>query len=179
MTLYLDCALRDYYEAGGFENPVIVNATKKFSGKVYVAPLEIVGNSFEKDDEKFIIAAMHDSLLARLPGAKFFEPKARTIETDDIFGDDLEKYIEPAKKSGGKYILAQMLNMRPVRDSRNDVKRITLEEMICDLKGFPLSMQTSSATTDKFTALGAAIFARENLHESREKVFAEKTEIKK
>ncbi len=174
MTLYLDCTLRDYYRAGGFENLPEVKNVNKISTPVYVAPLEIVDKSFEEEDEKFIKVSMRDALVTRLANLRFNEPATNKILNYEYFGENVSAYTGAARRYGCKYILVQMLSAKTIRESREDIKRVTLEEMICDLKGMPVSMQTASATTENFTIVEAVILAQENLRETRERVLSGK-----
>ncbi len=158
MAVYLDCALRNYYDArsedwsGG--------ATV---GKIYAAPIRLVAGEFARSDEKYIGLIARDVLTAQNAGVVFAPTPVMLIEREDYeddFTDVAQEEFRAARAAGCDRVLIQLIRLQTEREARRDVDRVTLERIVCDLKGFPLSMQTSSMRTSEVTALEAILFAQ-------------------
>ena len=171
MALYLDCALKNYYDSGGMEKSL--DADKKFSidTPVYVAPIKILKKSFKAEEEKYILPLMTDGLKVRLANLTFAEPRFSEVQKADQLSSDVTEYLEPAQKVGAKFILVQLLRARAVKESKRSETKVVLDEMIFDSQGSLLSMQTAGATTEDLTVIEAAAFAQESLSNNREEIF--------
>ena len=155
MAVYLDCALRNYYDTA--VNDDIVDS----GSKIYVAPLRIVKGSFNADDEKYVLAIIRDVLSSR--GVVFDSEASVSIdykEHEEEFAEVEEEYLARARASGCDRVLVQSIESKRVREARTDIDRIVIERIICNLNGFPISMQTSSMNTKELTALEAILFAQ-------------------
>ena len=87
------------------------------------------------------------------------------IDADDVLDEDFDEYVSAAKNLGCKYVLIRILDAKKIRDAQSGSKLVTLEEIILDDKGVPLSMQTSGASTANLTIFEAALAAQETLNE--------------
>ncbi len=150
MILYLDRAIRNYCDAGGLgaENNLLV----------YIAPIHLAKDSFKAADKKYLRAILREN--------NFVE-----IKKPDDFSFDVTGYLAPAKNAGCKYVVVQMIQAKPIRDSRPNADRIIVQEMIYDLEGFPAAINSSSFTTAEWTVLESILFAQENLRVNRENLF--------
>ena len=168
MAVYLDSAIRDYYDAGGtFQH----EATDKIAAQVYVAPVLFDKSQFRKSDAKLIVNAINDSLTNHFAQPIFAEPRSRAVKPKDFVEPEFDEFIDAARESGCRYVLIRILSAKKIRDARSGERLVTLEEMIFDANGFPLSMQTSGASTENLTLLEAAISAQETLNVSAKNVF--------
>ena len=161
MSVYLDCAIREYYAAGGTLN---YETADKNNAAIYAAPIFFVKNNFRKDDEKFILTALNDDLENHFGNLTFAEKPFVEIKEKNFFDADFDEYIAAAKNLGCKYVLIRILRAPKIRDAKTGDRRVTVEEIIFDMNGFPLSMQTSGATTEELTVLEAALSAQEILN---------------
>ena len=103
--------------------------------------------------------------------ATFAEPRFSTVKNEKNFSYDVSEYLEPARTAGCKYILIQFLHSKSIKESSQPEMRITLDEMIFDLNGNLISMQTAGPTTKDLTIIEAAAFAQESLRKNNEKIF--------
>ena len=168
MAVYLDSMIRDYYDAGGsfsYEAPNKVNAT------IYVAPVQIEKDHFRRADAKLIVNAINDSLTNHFGQLTFAKPASVNIDEKQIFESDFDEYINAASKAGCKYTLIRILRAKKIRDARSGERLVTLEGIIFDANGFPLSMQTSGTSTENLTLLEAALSAQETLAVAAKNVF--------
>ena len=167
MAVYLDCAIRDYYNAGGtFKH----ESQNKISASVYAAPILLVEDSFHKSDEELILNALNDSLQNHFSNLILAGTPSVEIKEDKFFDADFDKFIDAGKNLGCKYILVRVLQAKKIRDAHSNEKQVTLEEIIFDKNGFPLSMQTAGSSTENLTIFEAALAAQETLNE-RLKIF--------
>ena len=174
MALYLESALKNYYNAGGFEKFVDFDDKNKIDTKIYVAPINILQKSFSAEEEKYILPILNDGLKSRLTNLIFAEPRFIEVKKAEQFSYDITKFLEPARKQGCKFILVQNLQNKSVREAEQREMRIILDEMIFDMNGTLLSMQTAGSTTKNLTVIEAALFAQESLRETRENFFSAK-----
>ena len=152
MTLYLDCAIRNYFDAGGFDFPEIIS-DNKIDSPVYVAPLKFLTETVSADNQKYIYALIHTGLTSRFTNVNFSEQNYFEVESVDDISKGLFALMPDAQKAGCKYILMQLVSAERVRDAT----------------GTPIFMQTSGMTTKNVTLLEAATFAQENLRANLEK----------
>ena len=163
MAVYLDCAIRDYLKAGGtlrYEN------TDKIATPIYVAPIFLVKGDFRSDDEKLIVNALDDSLRNNFSNLTFAPVQSIKFNEKKISDVDFDKFATEGKNLGCKYILIRILRSKKIRDTLSGERNITLEEIILDTNGIPLSMQTSGETTAELTIFEAAIAVQENLRDN-------------
>ena len=174
MALYLDCAIKNYYDAGGFENFPEADEKVSLDTPIYVAPIKILQKSFTTEEEKYILPLLTDGLKSRMTNLTFAEPRFSEVKKVAQFSYDVKEYLKPAREVGAKFILVQFLRAKVMKENRQREVQVTLDEMIFDSNGRLISMQTSGPTTKGLTVIEAACFAQENLRENREKIFAEK-----
>ena len=158
MAVYLDCALRNYYDADSEDW-----SDGSTVEKIYAAPIRLVAGEFNREDEKYIGRIMRDALTAQSAGVVFDPTPLMLIEREDYeedFTDVSREEFQAARAAGCDRVLIQLIRLQTEREARRDVEKLTLERIVCDLKGFPLSMQTSSMSTNDVTALEALLFAQ-------------------
>ena len=168
MAVYLDCAIRDYYAAGGTLN---YEARDKINAPIYVAPILLLKDSFHKSDEELILNALDDSLQNHFGKLTFATAQSIELDEENLFDDDAEEFVAAAREHDCKYVLIRILSAKKIRDAPSGDRHVTLEEIILDADGALLSMQTSGASTDNLTIFEAAIFAQENLIEDTKNLF--------
>ena len=162
MAVYLDCAIRDYYAAGGtFKH----DSTDKISAPIYVAPILLVDGSFHKSDEEIILNALNDGLANHFSNLTFADVPSLEVDEKRILDADFDEYIAAAKSLGCEYVLIRVLKAKKIRDAPLGERQVTLEEIILDKSGLPLSMQTSGSSTKELTILEATLAAQETLNE--------------
>ncbi len=162
MAVYLDCAIRDYYAAGGtFKH----ESTNKISAAIYVAPILLVDGSFHKSDEDLILNALNDSLTNHFNNLTFADVPSLEVKEKRILDADFDEYIAAAKSLGCEYVLIRVLQAKKIRDAPLGERQVTLEEIILDKNGLPLSMQTSGSSTKDLTILEATLATQETLNE--------------
>ncbi len=168
MALYLDTALRNFYDA-----ELEFNFKNKIDTPVYIAPIKIVKDSFKSINEKYIKSILRDGYASRFSNVTFGEPNFTEIKKADDFSYSVSEYLDAVKKSGSKFIIVPLIHTKPVRDAKQRTMRVTLEELIFDAQGHLLTMNTSGMTTTSVTILGAAFFGQEFLRDDREKTVNE------
>ena len=168
MAVYLDSALRDYYEAGG---TLQHEAKEKVAAPVYIAPVLYDKSQLKKSDAKLILNALNDTLENHFAQPIFAEPRSIAGNAKDFVEPEVDGFIDAANESGCKYVLIRILSAKKIRDARYGERIVTLEEMIFDANGFLLSMQTSGASTENLTLLEAALSAQETLNASAKEIF--------
>lgn len=171
MALYLECALKNYYDAIDAEKTVEVDAENRIDTKIYVAPIKILKDSFKPQDEKYIKQIFIDGLKSRFKNLTFAESQFVEVKKDNQFSYDVTEFLQAAKAANCKFILVQNLRAQTVKDVRERETRVTLDEMIFDSTGKLISMQTAGPTTKNLTVIEAAAFAQESLRTNREKIF--------
>lgn len=163
MSMYLDCALRNYFDAEGFYFDDSIGENK-IDIPIYVAPIKFVGENFSRKDEKYIYGILRTGLTARMSALTFDETNYIEVKDADEISKGIIPLIEPAKNFGCKYILVQLINAARVRDAQDNERLVMLYEILCDLNGTPIFMQTSGMSTKDLTLIEAAALAQENLH---------------
>ncbi len=169
MSLYLDCALRKFYDAG-----LKINSQNQIKTPVYIAPISMVRKSFKPIDEKYIKPVLIDGYASRFSNVTFGEPNFTEIKKSNDFSYNVKEYIDAAKNSGSKFIIIPMIHTKPVRDAKQNTTRVLVEEILFDAKGHLMSMNTSGMTSKDITILGAAFLGQEFLRDDREKNIVEK-----
>ncbi len=164
MAVYLDCALRDFYDYKLSNNQLYTHENN--DKLIYVAPMQIMKDSFTEEDFKYVKAIISDQMKLQLTSAVFDEAEFREVEeVDDLadFDNSITEILPRAKAANCQQILVQYLQAKKIKTDKFGDYRVSLEEIIYDLKGSPISMQTASITTKELTLLEAAIFVQEKL----------------
>ncbi|MBR2179184.1 MAG: lipase family protein [Selenomonadaceae bacterium] len=169
MAVYLDCAIRDYYDERFELNPqgITTQPQSSNSESVYIAPIQIMKNSFNDDDFTYVMATMRDQMRRHFPTAVYDETEYREVEEVDDLGDfdnSVKDIQAKAVKSKCKSIIVYYLQAKKIRDDKDSNYRISIEEIKYNTEGFPMAMQTASVTTRELTTIEAAIFTMENLY---------------
>ncbi len=157
MAVYLDCALRNYYDA----NSEIEIASGGENRKIYVVPLRMM--NIDKEDKRYVELIIRDVLRSRRADLVLSAepPSELDYKTyDDDFAELDAKYFAEARAANCDLILIELLQSRRVREARKDIDQITIEKIVCNLNGFPLSMETSSMNTNEVTAIEAVLLAQ-------------------
>ncbi len=160
MAVYLDCAIRDYFAAGGTFNH---EAKTKNDAAIYAAPIIVVEDCLHKDDAEILLPALNNSLTNHFSNLILAPTRSVELDEDKIADEDFDEYVAAARNLGCKYVLIRILNAKKIRDAKAGSKLVTLEEIILNDKGIPLFMQTSGASTENLTVLEAALSAQESL----------------
>lgn len=160
MAVYLDCAIRDYFAAGGTFNH---EAKTKNGAAIYAAPIIVVEDCLHKDDAEILLPALNNSLTNHFSNLILAPTRSVELDEDKIADEDFDEYVAAARNLGCKYVLIRILNAQKIRDAKAGEKLVTLEEIILNDKGIPLFMQTSGASTENLTVLEAALAAQETL----------------
>ena len=169
MAVYLDCALRDYFEAGG---SLRYEAADKIDTPIYVAPIFFVKGEIKSADEKIILNALDDSLRNNFSNLTFAEKQGLKLKEKNISDEAFDEFVDAGKSNGCKYILIRILRAKKIRDTQSGDRLVTLEEIILDTNGLPLSMQTSGTSTEELTIFEAALATQENLNDNLKSAFS-------
>ena len=162
MTMYLDCAMRNYFDAEGFTFDDGIGENK-IDVPIYIAPIKFVQKNFNAQDEKYIYGILRTGLSTRFGKLTFDEKNFVKVEEADNIADNISQFITAAKNSGCNYVLVQLVNADRVRDARDSERQVMLYVFLYDLSGMPIFMQTSGASTNDLTLIEAASFTQENL----------------
>lgn len=171
MAVYLDCAIRDYSAAGGsfkYDTP------NKIPASIYVSPILMTEDSLHKDDTDLILNALNDSLTNHFGNLIFAGERSLELKEERLLDEDFEEFVDAAKNLGCDYVLIRVLGAKKIRDAPLGDRLVTLEEIILNAEGFPLSMQTSGASTENLTIFEATLAAQETLNERLKNFFANK-----
>ena len=171
MSVYLDCAIRDYYDERFKLNKELDlqgnTATPQTAESIYIAPVQVMKKSFAESDFKYVRAIMKDRMRQHFPTAVYDENEYIEVEEVDDLGDfdnSVAGLQQKAAESNCKYIMVYYLQAKKIKDDMYSNYRMTVEGIEYDLKGFPTAMQTASVSTIELTTIEAAIFAFENLY---------------
>lgn len=164
MSLYLDCAMRKFYDAG-----LKIDSQDKIKTPIYIAPMKIVRKSFKPIDESYVKKVLIDGYASRFANVTFGTPNFVEIKKDADFSYSVKEYLEAAKSAGSKFIIVPLIHTKPVRDAKQNTTRVLVEEIIFDSNGHLLSMNTSGMTSKDVTILDAAFWGQEFLRDDREK----------
>ena len=164
MAVYLDCAIRDFCAAGGtFQH----EAQNKIDEPIYAAPIFLLKDSFHEDDEKIILNALNDILANHFSNLTFADKLSVELEEDGILDADFDEFVDAANAQGCKYVLIRILRAKKIRDDMQGDIKVTIEEIILDANGLPISMHTTGSSTAELTIFEAALSAQEALNENR------------
>ena len=160
MAVYLDCAIRDYVNAGGsFRHDV----QDKVDTPIYVAPILLVKGGFHASDAELVLNMLDDTLRNHFSALTFATEQSIVLNEKKLSDEDFDSFVEAARDSGCKYVLIRILRAKKNRDAPLGDRLITLEEFILDSSGVPLFMQTSGESTENLTIFEAALAAQDNL----------------
>ena len=168
VSVYLDCAIREYYAAGGdllYENQGGINAS------IYVAPILVVKDSLHKTDADIVLRTLNDILGNHFSRLTFAPEKSVELAEEDIIAKDFAAFASDARTHGCKYVLIRVLSSKKIRDAMSGENRVTLEEYILDASGSLLFMQTSGSSTKDLTIIEIALISQEKLIESTTEFF--------
>lgn len=163
MAVYLDCAIRDYYAAGG---TLSHDTQNKIAVPIYVAPILTLKGSLHKSDAEIVLTALDESLTNHFSALMFADKRSLELNEEQISDADFAEYTAAAKSHGCQYVLIRVLRIKKIRDDLFDNKTVTLEEIILDAQGVPLSMYTAGASTETLTIFEAALSAQETLNDN-------------
>lgn len=169
MAVYLDCAIRDYLNAGGSFKYTTPN---RIDAPIYVAPLLIVKDSLPTADEEIILNALNDSLTNHFSNLTFSADKSLEVKDKNVLDSDFGEYVDAAKEHDCKYILVRIISAKKIRNSLSGGRHVTLEEFILDKDGLTLSMHTAGESTKELTIFEAAIFTQDNLNNNLKAFFS-------
>ena len=168
MAVYLDCAIRDYVNVGG---TLRYDSQDKVDTPIYIAPILLVKGDLHASDREIILNALDDSLRNNFSNLTFAPVQSVELNEKKILDADFDEFVATSKSYGCKYVLIRILRAKKIRDAPLGDRLITLEEIILDTKGIPLSMQTSGASTAELTIFEAAIAVQENLRDRLKNFF--------
>lgn len=168
MAVYLDCAIRDYMAAGG---SLRYDTKNKINTPIYIAPILLVKDSFHASDAELILNTLDDNLRNNFSNLHFANEQSIEIKEKTIFDGDFDEFVDAAKIHGCKYVLIRVLRAKKIRDAPLGDRLVTLEELILDINGAPLSMQTSGESTENLTIFEAALAVQENLNPALKNFF--------
>lgn len=150
MTVYLDGALKNYYDVRATENTnneKIARAALSAYANIYVAPFGFDMDERLRDDEKYMAAALRDMLAMRTAKATFSTAQSETAAS----------LRANAKKSGADYVVKDNIRAEPLKN-KADVFLITMEEIISTADGSVISVRSASTTTAKMTPTEAVMY---------------------
>ena len=168
MVVYLDAALRNYYDVcwrlgKRREDAALLRGTPPCQTAVYVAPMNFSLDDEIRGDIPYMRAALQDMLAARIQRV-VFGSGSRT---------SLAAACAEAKKQGCSYVLLEDFNGVRLKKERWNF-RLTMEEMLYDTEGRLLTMQTNSVDTSSMTPIEAMLYNQIRGRESRETILMEK-----
>ena len=169
MAVYLDCAIRDYYAAGGSFEYAEKN---KIDAPIYVTPIFLLEDSFHPSDEQLVLKVVNESLKNHFSRLTFAAEQSVTVEEKNIWEEEFNEFVTVARSRGCKYVLIRILSAKKIRDAPLGDRLVALEEIILDTNGFPLSMQTAGESTKNLTIFEAALAVQESLIDSTKNVFS-------
>ena len=168
MAVYLDCALRDFFSAGG---TLRYETTDKIDAEIFVAPIFLIKSELKSSDEKIILNALDDELRNNFSELTFSDKQSVKFKEKNISDEDFEEFVAAGKNFGCKYILIRILRAKKIRDATSGDRLVTLEEFILDAAGIPRFMQTSGTSTEELTLFEAALATQKNLNDDLKNFF--------
>ena len=163
MAGYLDCAIRDYLNAGGtFQH----EAKDKVATPIYVSPILLVKGELKSDDAKIILDTLDDVLKNKFSNLTFVEKQSVEFKEKNIQDEDFDEFLDAGKNSGCKYILIRILRVKKIRDAQSGDRLATLEEIMYDTNGNLIYMQTSGMSDTNLTISEWALVIQENFNDN-------------
>lgn len=163
MAVYLDCALRDYVNAGGtFQR----ETTNKIDTSIYVAPVLLVKGELKPDDEKIILDALDDGLKNKFSNLTFDENQSVKFKGKNIPDEAFDEFIAAGKNHGCDYTFIRVLRAKKIRDAQSGDRLATLEEILYNSDGILIFMQTSGMQDNNLTIFEWILAIQENLNDN-------------
>ena len=162
MTLYLDEALRHYYQErqSNAEMPSLVSGTaEQAKGLVYVAPLQFELGDMLMVDKPYMQQVVQGILRAS------YQPL--------VFGQDGEDSFQAAHQQGAKFVLVERFRGARIKNEKTNF-RLVLEEEIYDGEGNLLTFQSYSMTASILTPLEAVGYLTMKADDAREMLLTDK-----
>ena len=162
MTLYLDEALRHYYQErqGDEKGPSLISGTaEQAKGLVYVAPLQFDLGDMLLDDKPYMQQVVQGILR------ESYQPL--------VLGKDGEDPFLTARQQGAKFILVERFRGKRIKNEQANF-RLVLEEEIYDGQGNLLTFQSYSMTASTLTPLEAVGYLTMKADAEREKLLTDK-----
>ena len=158
MALYLDEALRHYYDASETEavHGLFQGRAQELAGGLYVAAPSFDLPEALAQDAPYIERAVHDALDVRY-APTVFSSQGRTQES----------LFAAARAAGCKYVLVDHFSGSLLREGRGSF-RLTLEEELYDSDGRLLSLESRSTSTGDLPAIEACLYLAYKGSETRD-----------
>lgn len=169
MVIYLDAALRKYYDAKKNLGADMIVSKKQseekgnLMGKVYVAPLVLDTPKDLENDHFYMKSTLQELWQHRTPSCVFGE------ETKIGFA----KTIEEAKKNNCQYVAFDAVTVTSLRNKRNEYY-VSFTEEIYDIDGHLQLSLIRSADTSHLTILEALMHDWLGGKAEREKILSQK-----
>jgi len=168
MVIYLDSALRKYYDAkkaldGSLMAVKQSNDKMSLSGRIYVAPLVLETPSDLNKDRFYMKSVLQGLWQQRIPSC--------ILGTEKKSG--FTKTLEEAKKNNCQYIAFDAVTVTPLRDKRNEYY-VSFTEEIYDTDGHLQLSLIQSADTSHLTILEALMHDWLGGKAEREKILLQK-----
>ena len=171
MAIYLDCAIRDYLNAGGDFKHATQN---KIDAAIYVAPILVLKDSLPDSDAEIIFNTLNDGLTNHFSNLIFAGERSVELKEKAIADESFDEFADAAKNLGCDYVLIRVVSAKKFRNVLSGGRRVTLEEFILDAEGFTLSMHTAGSSTTELTIFEAVLDAQDKLNEALKKFFIER-----
>ena len=121
---------------------------------------------------------LDDVLKNNFSNLTFADEQCVKFKEKNISDEDFDEFVDAGKNFGCKYVLIRILRAKKIRDAQSGDRLVTLEEIILDTKGIPLSMQTSGASTENLTIFEAALTTQDNLIDNLRNFFTNSYKLK-
>lgn len=181
MAVYLDAAIRNYYDiwSGKQDNDTksdIIHSNKDsiWSGtsrngqgyRVYLAPVELHLHGEIQRDGGYMRYVVKDMLVNQLRGAV-----ADVGETSDL-ADTCKK----AEEMGCQYVIFEKISGELEKTSRATY-HLSIDEMIYDVTGQLITTQSTSTTTSRITPIEAVMYGIARGNETRQNAVNPEVEL--
>ena len=163
MAVYLDCAIRDYLNAGGTFRHEVKN---KIDTPIYISPILLVKGELKSDDEKIILDSLDDVLKSKFSNLTFAPAQSVKFKEKNIRDEDFDEFLEAGENSGCDYILIRILRAKKIRDAQSGDRLATLEEIMYDKNGTLIFMQTSGMSEVNLTISEWVLVIQENFNDN-------------
>lgn len=181
MAVYLDAAIRNYYDIwsgkqSSEQDSDIIRSNKDsiWNGenrggqgyRVYIAPVELHLHGEIQRDGKYIRSVTKDMLLHHLKGAV-----ADIGETSDLMDT-----CRRAEEMGCQYVIFEKITGE-LKKTTWYTYNLTVEENIYDVTGRFINTQTTSTTTSRITPIEAVMYDIARGNETRQKAVEPEVEL--
>lgn len=162
MALYLDEALRRYYDAAEAEaaREMFDGTPHELAGGLYVAAPSFDLPDALQQDVPYIERAVHDALDIRYTPTVFSAQEGKQRQ---------ESLFSAARAAGCKYVLVEHFSGKLLRE-RHGRFRLTLEEELYTSDGRLLSLESRSTNTGNLPAIEAFLYLAYKGSETRDAV---------